>query len=71
MPGIVLAKRVQVQIAQVLVYTLKEFGPLKRDEYHQLIRLALEDLADDAEAGTKKPQIHHDAWKVIVCCPVP
>ena len=44
MPPVVVSPRAEAQIADVLSYTLQEFGEAKYLEYRELIGLALETL---------------------------
>lgn len=57
-----LAARAEAQIVDVLAYTLERFGTRKHDEYRGLIAEGLSALAEDAESGKRRPDIHPDAW---------
>jgi plasmid stabilization system protein ParE len=52
----------RAQIRDVLAYTLDAFGAPKAREYARLVRLALQRLAENPQAGKARPEIHPDAW---------
>jgi len=51
-------------IEQVLAYTLTQFGDSKYEEYKELIRKALTDIAADPNRrpARRRPELHRDAW---------
>jgi plasmid stabilization system protein ParE len=68
-PHVVLARRAQIQIAETLVYTRKRFGDHKYREYRELVDLALQALAERAEVGTRRLDLHPDAWTYHIARP--
>jgi plasmid stabilization system protein ParE len=68
-PPVVISSRAEAQIADVLSYTLEEFGEAKYLEYQELIGLALETLEATPTAGKRRPEIHPDAWTYHIARP--
>jgi plasmid stabilization system protein ParE len=68
-PAVVIYRRAEVQIIDVLDHTLEEFGEAKYLEYRELISLALETLAATPAAGKRRPDIHPDAWTYHITRP--
>lgn len=60
--SIIISPSARAQIREVLAFTRDRFGVLKAQEYSLLIRLALQELAENAEVGKRRPEIHPDAW---------
>jgi toxin ParE1/3/4 len=60
---------VEEDVEHVLLYTAKTFGMRKYVEYAALIEEALEALADNPEAGRKRPDIHPEAWTLHIAKP--
>jgi toxin ParE1/3/4 len=61
-PSIIISPSARAQIREVLAFTRDRFGVRKAQEYSLLIRLALKELAENAEVGKRRPEIHPDAW---------
>jgi plasmid stabilization system protein ParE len=68
-PPVVLLPRAEAQIADVLSYTLLQFGEAKYFEYRELIGLAIEALEITPTAGKHRPEIHPDAWTYHIARP--
>jgi plasmid stabilization system protein ParE len=68
-PLVVISSRAEAQIADVLSYTLEEFGEAKYLEYQELIGLALQALEDTPTVGKRRPEIHPDAWTYHIARP--
>lgn len=69
MPPVVILSRAQAQIADVLSYTLEQFGEAKYLEYRELIELALQTLETTPMAGKHHPEIHPEAWTYHIARP--
>lgn len=64
MPQVILLPGVRTAMAEAIRYTERRFGTHKAAEYRGLIREALRELADNAEAGTRRYDIHTEAWEL-------
>lgn len=56
-----ISKQTQREIDEVLAWTLREFGTHKYDEYRELIRSALIDIARDPSIARPRPELHESA----------
>jgi toxin ParE1/3/4 len=66
-----LSKRAIQDIEDVLAYTLAQFGERKLNEYKELIREALAEIASDPDGlrATRRPEIHPDARTLHIARP--
>jgi len=55
---VVLSERARKQLIKTLLYTQKQFGAHKREEYVGLIEEALTILSVNPQSGKKRPDIH-------------
>lgn len=56
-----ISAQAQRDIEDALAWTLKEFGESKYDEYRELIREALVDIAMNPDAARRRPELHASA----------
>lgn len=66
---VILADMASAQIVDTVTYTRKRFGRDKGLEYAGLIRAALRLLKVSPYAGTKRPEIHPEAYTLHIAKP--
>ena len=69
MADVVVLPDAETQMEDALAYTLARFGEAKYLEYLELIQAAIRALEQEPQCGSKREDIHPDAWTYHIARP--